>query len=112
MVARGGPIREANQDSEAARRVRIALRRFESIETPTREFSVAIWIALGFIYQRVTGASVALLAVRCMTVHSSFTQNSRTPLIRHVGHQEIFDFEENILSFTNYQLITSNYQYW
>ena len=34
LVARGGPIREANQDSEAARRVRIDLSRFESIEPP------------------------------------------------------------------------------
>ena len=32
MVARGGPIREANQDGEAARRVRIGLSRSESIE--------------------------------------------------------------------------------
>ena len=60
MVARGGPIREANQDSEAARRVRIGLSRFESMdslrslfgrlrrlsalrasaEPPTRRFSV------------------------------------------------------------------------
>ena len=32
MVARGGPIREANQDSAAARRVRIGQSRFESIE--------------------------------------------------------------------------------
>jgi hypothetical protein len=40
MVARGGPIREANQDSAAARRVRIGQSRFESIEPPTRGFSV------------------------------------------------------------------------
>ncbi len=39
MVARGGPIREANQDSEAARRVLIGLSRSESIEPPTRGFS-------------------------------------------------------------------------
>jgi len=32
LVARGGPIREANQDSDAARRVRIGLSRSESIE--------------------------------------------------------------------------------
>ncbi len=41
MVARGGPIRKANQDSAAARRVRIGLSRSESIEPPTRGFSVA-----------------------------------------------------------------------
>ena len=40
MVARGRPIREANQDSEAARRVRVGLRRSESIEPPIRKFSV------------------------------------------------------------------------
>jgi len=45
MVARGGPIREANQDSEAARRVWIGLSRSESIEPPTRGFSVACKIA-------------------------------------------------------------------
>jgi len=32
MVAGGGPIREANQDSEAARRVKIGLSRSESTE--------------------------------------------------------------------------------
>ena len=37
VVARGGPIRAANQDSEAARRVRIGLSRSESIE-PSIEF--------------------------------------------------------------------------
>ena len=42
MVARGGPIRKANQDGEAARRVRIDLSRFESIEAPTRGFSVRV----------------------------------------------------------------------
>jgi len=35
LVARGGPIREANQDSAAARRVRIGLSRSESIEPST-----------------------------------------------------------------------------
>jgi len=45
MVARGGPIRKANQDSEAARRVKIGLSRSESIEPPTRGFSVAGRIA-------------------------------------------------------------------
>ena len=45
----GGPIREANQDGEAARRVRIDLSRFESIEPPTRGFSV-----------RVSGGSITL----------------------------------------------------
>jgi len=39
MVARDRPIREANQDSEAARRVRIGISRSESIELPTRGFS-------------------------------------------------------------------------
>ena len=42
VVARGGPIREANQDSEAARRVRIGLSRSESIDPPTRGFSVLL----------------------------------------------------------------------
>ena len=41
VVARDGPIREANQDSEAARRARIGVRRSESIEPSTRGFSVA-----------------------------------------------------------------------
>jgi len=36
MVARDGPIREANQDSAAARRARIGPRRSESIEPSTR----------------------------------------------------------------------------
>jgi len=40
VVARGGPIREANQDGEVARKVRIDPSRSESIEPPTREFSV------------------------------------------------------------------------
>jgi len=40
VVASGGPIGEANQDSEAARRVTIGLSRSESIEPPTRGFSV------------------------------------------------------------------------
>jgi hypothetical protein len=40
MVARGGPIRKANQDSEAARRVRIGFSRSESIE-PSMEFLFA-----------------------------------------------------------------------
>jgi len=59
MVARGGPIRAANQDSEAASLVRIGLCRIESIEPPTRGFSVASRIASGFMFQRVTGATVA-----------------------------------------------------
>jgi len=33
VVARGGPIREANQDSKAARRVRIGLSRSESMDS-------------------------------------------------------------------------------
>jgi hypothetical protein len=39
MVARGGPIRKANQDSKAARRAKIGHSRSESIEPPTRGFS-------------------------------------------------------------------------
>ena len=46
MVTRGRPIREANQDSEAARRVRIGLSRSESIELPTRGFSVFSYVRL------------------------------------------------------------------
>ena len=39
VVARDGPIREANQDSAAARRARIGASRSESIEPSTRGFS-------------------------------------------------------------------------
>jgi hypothetical protein len=43
MVARGGPIREANQDSEAARRVRIDIQSIRiNGTTDTRIFSEQI----------------------------------------------------------------------
>jgi hypothetical protein len=42
MVARGGPIREANQDSAAARRVRIAVRRSESINHRHADFQYSV----------------------------------------------------------------------
>ena len=50
LVARGGPIREANQDSAAARRVRIGPSRSESIE-PSMEKHRRNRLALSFSVQ-------------------------------------------------------------
>ncbi len=94
MVARGGPIRKANQDSAAARSVSIGRSRSESIEPSmdnhhrnrlvlglsvrdTRIFNpvfVGFWLYISISYR----ASVAQFAAPCMTMHNSVTQNSRT----------------------------------
>ena len=47
VVSRDGPIREANQDSAAARRVRIGQCRSESIKPSTRGFSIRRRARLG-----------------------------------------------------------------
>jgi hypothetical protein len=84
MVARGRPIRdksafpiltpkaprrgdERSEEStesgrtKGARRARIGLGRFESIELPTRRFSFLRWKLLDHVFQQVTEASVAWL---------------------------------------------------
>ena len=60
MVARDRPIREANQDSEAARRVRIGVGRSESIELPTRGFSDPGGFSMPLYFQQLTHTGPAL----------------------------------------------------